>query len=53
MGRTLTVDDDPDFGPRVHIALTDSAPIGSRQPVFGARGEAKLSDAEAARHRPQ
>ena len=43
MGRALTVDNDPDFGPRVHIALTDSAPIGSRQPVFGARREATRS----------
>ena len=43
MGRALTVDDDPDFGPRVRIALTESAPIGSRQPVFGARGESARS----------
>jgi hypothetical protein len=35
MGRALTVDDDPDFGPRVRVALTGSAPIVSRQPVFG------------------
>ena len=43
MGRALTVDDESSFGPRIHIALTDSAPIGSRQPVFGARGEAARS----------